>query len=227
MLELLCSLIAGSLKMGKSKDSNRRSIQDISWVWTATKLAISQEKQLPLCPLAPTLTSAFLLSLCFLQSFPSWIETFGRLISLHLFQLWCNCGNNSTTVGWKVAVMSWFLFLHFIELWLYLEMGPGQSWATGALPRFGKACAGSQTPSSQLAFLLLKRGSKTQGAKLEKFKRKLKRRFWRWGRFAVVVGWSKVQRFKFCHSMKYLSSRLMGKSLRKAGKARCCFAFQK
>lgn len=104
---------------GKSKDSNRRSIQDISWVWTATKLATSQEKQLPLRPLAPTLTSAFLLSLCFLQSFPSWIETFGRLISLHLFQLWCNCGNNSTTVGWKVEVISWFLFFFKKKILLF------------------------------------------------------------------------------------------------------------
>lgn len=108
---------------GKSKDSNRRSIQDNSWVQTATKLATSQEKQLPLCPLAPTLTSAFLLSLCFLRSFPSWIETFGRLISLHLFQLWCNCGNNSTTVGWKVTAISWFLSF------LLLLYGYIQRWA--------------------------------------------------------------------------------------------------
>lgn len=104
---------------GKSKDSNRRSIQDISWVWTATKLATSQEKQLPRGPLAPTLTSAFLLSLCFLQSFPSWIETFGRLISLHLFQLWCNCGNNSTTVGWKVTFISEFLFFFYFLILLH------------------------------------------------------------------------------------------------------------
>lgn len=58
-------------------------------------------------------------------------------------------------------------------------MGPGQSCARGALPQFGKVCTGSQIPSSQLAFLLLKRRSKTQGAKLEKFTCKLKRRFWR------------------------------------------------
>ena len=55
---------------GKSKDSNRRSIQGISWVQTATKLATSQEKQLLLCPLTPALSPAFLLSLCFLRSCP-------------------------------------------------------------------------------------------------------------------------------------------------------------
>lgn len=50
-------------------------------------------------------------------------------------------------------------------------MGPDQSCTRGALPRFGKVWSWSQTPPSQLAFLLIM-FSRTPGLKLEKFKYK-------------------------------------------------------